>query len=592
MTQALLTIADLLERRALDPGYADRPFLLFEDRSFTWRETRERSILYANAFLHLRRRADVPLHVGVLTENRPEFVFAFLGCALAGAVLVGLNTTYRGRTLARTIEHCDCQVLLTERKFVEELASVRSELPALDGDRLLVFASAVGDRLRLPRGFRSLDERLEELRAELGDAATRRPDVVVRPEDPWTIIFTSGSTGTPKAILNSHRKVMMAGAESAGPVPLSDRDVFYAAMPLFHSNSLGLALLPALVHGGKLAMARRFSARSFLADVRRYGVTVWNYVGKPFAYILATEERPDDADNPLRAAVGAGASARQQEEFARRFGVDQIAELFGSTEAGVSTVRFPGDPRGTVGAMPDHVKIVGADDVECAPAQVDATGALLNYAAAVGEIVNAAGPGLFEGYYANPRATAEKMRGGMFRTGDVGYCRILERGGVPTRFLYYVGRTDDWIRKDGENFVAEPIEEIFVRHPDVLLCSIYGVPCAEADEHVMAAIVLREGARFDGAGLYEFVASQPDLSPKWMPDYVRVAQALPMTETNKVRRPELRREGFDPRVVRDPIFWRGRGERAWKPFGEQEYARVREAFVRTGRAELLTRRGG
>jgi fatty-acyl-CoA synthase len=484
-----LTIGGLFERRVLDPRYAERPFLLFEDRTYTWLETWESSVTYANSFRHW--------------------------CLIPGAFW--------------------------------------------------------------------LDEEIERLQTANGEAFSRKPEVEVAAEDPWAIIFTSGSTAAPKAILNSHYKVMSASAEPAGPVALADSDVFYAALPLFHSNALGLALMPALVHGGTLAIARRFSARGFLPDVRRHGVTIFSFVGKPFAYILATDEGPDDADNPLRAAVGAGATRRQQEEFGRRFGVNQVVELFGSTEAGASTVRRPGDPSGTVGAMPPHVRVVDAEDQECEPACLDEHGALLNYEEAVGEIVNVEGPGLFEGYYKNPKATAAKMRGGKFRTGDLAYYRIIEHDGEPTRFLYYVGRTDDWIRKDGENFVAEPIEEILMRHPDIEVCSVYGVPCAQGDDLVMAALVLRRGREFDSGAFYAFLEDQADLSPKWMPDYVRLASALPQTRTLKILRRDLKQEAFDLERVADPLYWRERGEVCWKRFSREDAARVREEFVRAGR---------
>ena len=330
----MLTLGELFELRAADPRHAERGFLLFEDASYTWRETWERSIRYANAFLRLPRRQDLPLHVGVFAENCPEFVFALLGCALSGGVFVGLDTAYRGRTLAKAIDHCDCQVLLTDVKFAAEVENVKEDLPLLD-EQILVFGSAAEreSKASLPPGMRWIDQRLDELAADIGHSFGCKPSVVVIPEDPWAIIFTSGSTGAPKAILNSHRKVTVASAESAGTSQFSDRDVFYTAMPLFHSSSLGLAFLPALVNGGTLAIARRFSASGFLRDVRRYRATVFNYVGKPLAFILATEERPDDAENTLRIAIGNGATAAQQEAFARRFGVPQVVEVFGSTES-------------------------------------------------------------------------------------------------------------------------------------------------------------------------------------------------------------------------------------------------------------------
>ena len=122
-----------------------------------------------------------------------------------------------------------------------------------------------------------------------------------------------------------------------------------------------------------------------------------------------------------------------------------------------------------------------------------------------------------------------------------------------------------------------------------MVCSVYGVPCAEADELVMATVVARDGARFDPAALYAFLERQPDLAPKWMPDYLRVASSLPLTPTLKVLRRELKREAFDPRRVADPLWWRERGERSFKPFAAADFETVSAAFERTGRAAELDR---
>ena len=116
-------------------------------------------------------------------------------------------------------------------------------------------------------------------------------------------------------------------------------------------------------------------------------------------------------------------------------------------------------------------------------------------------------PGSFEGYYKNAEATAARTRGGRFHTGDLGYRD--EQG-----YVYFAGRDVEWLRVDGENFLARPVEEILQRHPDVVLAAVYGVPDAEAGDRVMAALELRPGARFDPDGFARFLAAQPDLSPQ------------------------------------------------------------------------------
>ena len=124
---------------------------------------------------------------------------------------------------------------------------------------------------------------------------------------------------------------------------LTPDDVGYAAMPLFHTNSLMSGLAPALVAGASLSLARRFSASRFLPDVRHYGVTWFNYTGKVLTYLLATPARPDDADNPLRVAFGNEGSPAVIEAAATRFGM-RIIDVFGSTEGGIALDRTGARP--------------------------------------------------------------------------------------------------------------------------------------------------------------------------------------------------------------------------------------------------------
>ena len=182
-------------------------------------------------------------------------------------------------------------------------------------------------------------------------------------------------------------------------------DVGYLAMPLFHSNSLMVGLAPALVAGASVGLARKFSASRFLDDVRRYGATWFNYTGKPLAYLLATPERPDDADNTLRLAYGNEGSPQVVEAVAERFGV-AVVDVFGSTEGAIALDRSGGPPRGSVGSLRRGLKIVDPDGNARARAVFDADGRLANAEECVGEIVNTDGVGPFEGYYRNDEAMA------------------------------------------------------------------------------------------------------------------------------------------------------------------------------------------
>jgi len=547
--------------RARAEDSAARVFLRTETARWTFAEAHREACRYANLFLS-RRRAG-PFHVGVLMDNLPAFVFAEFGCALSGAALVGLNPTRTGSALARDIDYADCQFVLSEPRYAEHLREAI-------GDRLPVLLADAPDGVA-----GSGAERLDQALAGVADSD---PGIDVDGATLLMIVFTSGTTKAPKGVLNSQGRLMMLGwGASMHMCRNSADDVTYCAMPLYHANAQILALAPPLLAGGGLALARRFSASQFVDDVRRHGATLFNYVGNPLAYIMDTPARADDADNPLRLAYGNEAPRQHIAAFAARFGCEVI-DGYGASEVGVGFSRSADDPARSLGRAPG-VKIIGEDGGECATAQFDSAGRLLNAAAATGEIVNTNGRFLFEGYYKDEAATAERVRDGWFRTGDLGYADA-------DGFIYFAGRDAEWIRVGGENFLARPIEEVLARHPDVALTSVYGVPDPEAGDQVMAAIVLRPGAAFDAAAFTRFIDGA-DLPPRWRPIFVRVAAALPTTATNKILKRALRGEKFLLDRVADPLFWRPRGAAQLAPFTAADLAGLRQRFVRAGYADRL-----
>ena len=224
------------------------------------------------------------------------------------------------------------------------------------------------------------------------------PHREVGPDDTFVMIFTSGTSGDPKAVQVQHMMPIFAGTSLAQRYSVSTSDVCYVSMPLFHSNSIYAGWGVAMVTGAAIVPAV-FTVSRFLDDIRRYGVTFMNYVGKPLAYILSTPEKPDDHDNPLRVAFGNEASDRDIAEFARRFDCT-VWDGFGSTENAVIITREDGCPEGSLGKGFPGVAIYDPETVqECEVAAFDDSGDLVNREAAVGELVNTSGGGLFRGYY-------------------------------------------------------------------------------------------------------------------------------------------------------------------------------------------------
>ena len=271
-------------------------------------------------------------------------------------------------------------------------------------------------------------------------------------------------------------------------------------------------------------MRPRFSASAFLDDVRLFGATKFSYVGKAIAYILATPERPDDAENTLTSAFGTEASVRDRSRFRKRFGC-YLIEGYGQSEGGAAINPTADMPRGALGRPVDGVDlaVISPETGEqCAPARFDAERRLLNAGEAIGEIVNRSGRGKFEGYYKREDAEHERLRRGWYWTGDLGY--VDENG-----FFYFAGRNGDWLRVDSENFAAGPVEAVLSRNPDLAVVAVYPVPdtVSGAGDQVMVAVEMAPGATFDPEAFAAWLEDQPDLGPKWIPRYVRVSDSCP-----------------------------------------------------------------
>ena len=336
-------------------------------RRVSWAEHVRRSAARA-AWLAERLPAagEGPRHVGVLMENVPEFSFLLGAAALGGFTLVGLNPTRGAAEVVRDVRHTDCALVLTESPFVDMVRDCG--VPVVNIDSTEQWSG-------LPRQGSSSGVELP------GEPSS---------DHSFMLILTSGTTSAPKAVICSQGKIASQGASLAEQRGLTKDDVLYCAMPLFHSNAVIACWVPAIATGATLAPRRRFSASGFLPDVRRFGATYASYVGKPLAYILATPEKPDDADSTLRQVFGNEAAPADVERFGQRFGC-LVTDGFGSTEGGISFYRLPSTSPSALGVPIGDVRIVDPDTgEECA-------------VGVVGEMVNFAGAGAFEGYYKHRR---------------------------------------------------------------------------------------------------------------------------------------------------------------------------------------------
>ncbi|MCE2854563.1 MAG: AMP-binding protein [Ilumatobacteraceae bacterium] len=550
----MTTFADHIRAHAGDDNVA----VVLNDDKWTYREW-VRCIAERAALFESMRRPG-PAHIGVLMDNHPEFTMWIGVAAVTGATVVGLNSTRRGSELQRDVTFTDCQMVVTHGGNAELLEGL--DLGPANGRVLVVDTPDYAARLA-PHSNAQL------------------PSVEVDEKTNLMFVFTSGSTGAPKAVIVSHGRLDMVATSLIGITNMTADDVTYMAMPLFHSNALMTAWAPTVKAGATLALREKFSASQFMPDVVKYGATYFNYVGRPLAYVLATP--PSELDRKHKLRIGFGNEGGEQDiaGFKERFGVP-LVDGYGQSETGASINRVQGMPPGALGrATSPDVKVLNPDTgEECPPARFDVDGKLLNAEEATGEIVNL-GYNTFEGYYNNTEANAERSRNGAYWTGDLAY---RDADG----FFYFAGRNADWIRVDGENFAAAPIDRIVARYPGIVLSAAYGVPDPEIGDRVMVALQFEEGHQFDIESFSEFLATQPDMGTKWMPTFIRVMEQLPLTQTTKVLKRQLVLERWHSCEQGDNhVWWRPTKGESFTKMTVEHAAQLREKFVAAGRGDIL-----
>lgn len=542
------TIAELLLDRLGD----HHPGLLTREHSWSWDEVVHESAV--RAALAREQRTEGPFHIGVLLDNVAEFLFWLGGAALCGATVVGINPTRRGADLQRDIRHVDCQMIVTDS----------AGLALLDG----LDVGLGHDRIILVDG----NEYPTQLAAHTA-APARSPEVTAQTQ--MLLLFTSGSTGAAKAARCSQGRLAGLGYQNSAKYSVTREDVSYCCMPLFHGNALMALWAPSLVAGATIALTPKFSASGFLPDVRFYGATFFTYVGTAIGYLLATPQRDDDAETTLTHGFGTEASPQDRQAFRARFGA-RLYDGYGSSETAGMITPSP-DKRPEALGQPAHegVAIVNATTLgECPTAILDGHGRVTNAEEAVGELVDKAGAAKFEGYYKNEEADAQRVHNGWFWTGDLGY---RDSSG----FLYFAGRSGDWMRVDGENISAVLIERILYRHEGIVAAGVFGVPDPRAGDQVMAALQLPAGVSFDDLDLAGFLREQGDLPTKGAPRYVRVSSLLPTTGSNKLRKKEMQVRAW--RTEDEVYWWAGRGEPSYALMTERDGEELQAQFHANGR---------
>ncbi len=568
-----VTAGDLLESAAR--RHPDAPFVRFEDRVCSYADINA----LANRVAHWGQACGLTRGsvVGLLMENRPEYLAMWLGLAKLGAVTALLNTHLRGEALAHSLHAAECQLVLLGEECAEAWQSLGSAAPDLD---LYLFSRAAHESS--PAGLPDA-RRLDTELARASDAnPPRQLRKDLRGSDPLFFIYTSGTTGLPKAARLSHAR-FMGGGIYASLAGLESSDVFYCSLPLYHTSGGVMCVNAVMRKGATLALAHHFSVHHFWEDIARHRATAFQYIGELCRYLVNQPPHPDERDNTLRMAVGNGLRPDIWATFQERFDVAQIVEFYGATESNVAMVNlggrvgsvgkpFPGLKTALVKFDTECDEVVRGADGLCLPCETNEPGELLGYIAE-----SRSGAGRFEGY-TSEEATRKKILRDVrkpgdtwFRTGDL---LLYDEDG----YYYFVDRIGDTFRWKGENVSTQEVAGAMTAQPGVHLCAVFGVEVPHADGRAgMAAVVLEPGTELDGQAL--FSGLEEALPAYARPAFVRVQQQADLTGTFKLRKVELQEQGYDITASDDVILFRDDRSRAYRPLDQSALALIESGEI-------------
>lgn len=481
----------------------DKVFAVFEDgTSWTYRQTWDLALRTANAL----RKLGVQQGDNVLTwlPNGPHAIQMWYGLNCLGAVVVPINTAYRGRLLEHVIRNSRARLIVAHADLMERLGEI--DLAQLN------VAVVVGGVVSA--------QTLEVMTADALDCDDATPPVLAREIAPWdtqSIIYTSGTTGASKGVLSSYLHLRAA---SFSLPDLTEDDRFLVNLPLFHVGAT-MPVTAMLQRGGSIMVASGFETERFWPLVRENGITATVVLGAMTAFLLKRPESPDDRDNTLRWATivpfDDAAIA-----FGRRFGCD-VYTHFNMSEVSVPILTDANPARtGTCGMPRDGVSARVVDENDCEVPQGQ-----------VGELVLRTDCPweLNHGYNGDAEATTTAWRNGWFHTGD--NFRVEAEGNFA-----FVDRRKDAIRRRGENISSAEVEADVLAHPLIQEVAALAVPSEFGEDEVLVAVVLADGASLNPADLIHFLARR---MPHFMvPRFVRIMDALPRTPTHKVQKHVLR----------------------------------------------------
>jgi citronellyl-CoA synthetase len=531
------TLEDMARR------YPDRPAVKSPDGTLTYRELNER----ANQFAHFIISKNVSKGdiVTVCLENRPELLVAYCGTIKVGAICSLINTNQRGESLVHSFNLNKGKVVIIGEECWDFFSESRGAID-LTGSGLFLLRDR-GEKV--PAG-------VEDITDTLAGMSKENPSTTgaVTLKDPAAFVYTSGTTGgLPKAAVIINKRTLSAMFWFGRFVTkITPRHTVYIPLPFFHTNALTVGWPAAMNGGAAVALRRKFSASGFLEDVKRFGVTHFVYVGEVCRYLMSQPEVPGQDRTTLKYVFGNGLRPDIWLAFKKRYGLKKIFEFYGAAEGvGVLTNIMNFDY--SVGTSLTPFAIIRYDVENDAPVR-DGEGRCVR--AGKGEtgllIMEISEKTPFPGY-SDKKKTEEKILRDAFRKGDMWFNTgdLLRNMGF--RHAQFADRLGDTFRWKGENVATMEVEKAIDSFPGVSSSAVYGVAMPAGDGKAgMAAIVREEGKSPDLKALAAHLRSS---LPKYaVPIFIRFVDDFQWTATHKIKKTDLKNQGFDPAQAKEGVY--------------------------------------
>lgn len=575
------TIVDRYEELVEQQG--TKTFLYYDGQEFTYSHVNKVANRLTN---YLLEKKEVKLRdvVCMFMYNKPDFVWTWLAIVKCGATAALVNVHIRGKSLVHCIRVSQSKIIICNTDDVELLEALKEIKPELDELGIKIFV--VGTVYKpLPEDFVDLTK-LSWDSLESNNVAARRG--VNIHQDSCSYFYTSGTTGLPKASIYSHRR-MVAASKSLLYYDLTPDDIFYLCLPLYHAAAFTLGLMNVINTGGAAVIRKKFSVREFWNDVRRYRITVIEYIGETARYLVQALRDDQDGIYPhgsIKLAFGNGLPADIWREFKERFNIRRVGEFYGATDGNCMLVNLDGK-EGTVGRytflqekLIDRLQIIECDretaeprrgsDGLCIPCPKGKAGLL---ATKVSERFP------FDAYVGDRKITEKKMIRDVLRKGDcyanTGDLMLIDFDG----YVYFKDRLGNTFRWKGENVATTEVELALLENAQVESANVYGVKVVGKDGRAgMAALIIKSNETLDCPAMYRHITER--LPSYACPKFIRVKEAMEVTGTFKLRKVNLMKEGFDPRRISEPLYYMNEKDKTYSILDEDSFNGIWSGTIR------------